>query len=497
VHTRIIRLFGLAAVLSLAACGSSPTAPGTAPQTLPPLVAPGGDPLAAGLVASERAALEQTAEATRYTIDLHLADDLRSLTGSQRVLYTNQETVALDSLVMRLFPGLIGGTAEVSSVRIGETPADFALELGGSVLRVPLDPALQPGGQLEISLEFEVAVPQDSQSGYGLLTLSDGILSLSHFYPMIAVYDDEGWNIEDPPDHADIVYADVAYFEVTLDAPADLILAGAGLQTARSLEGGRQRSTFIAGPVRDFHLAGSSDFEAHSLTLGETTLVSYTLPAYASASDSVLEYASAAVTFFNHLLGPYPYTELDLVSIPIDAMGVEYPGIISLNLAFYDPQDDTFPQGWFESVVTHEVAHQWVYGTVGNDQLDDPWLDESLAQYLTLRYFADRYGPQGADGYRQAMVERWERVERAPIPIGLPVRDYTPLEYGAIVYGRGGLFFEALAEALGQPAMDEFLQEYYQTQRWGIATPESLQALAEAHCGCDLEALFREWVTAD
>jgi len=178
-------------------------------------------------------------------------------------------------------------------------------------------------------------------------------------------------------------------------------------------------------------------------------------------------------------------------------MGVEYPGIISLNLAFYDPQDDTFPQGWFESVVTHEVAHQWVYGTVGNDQLDDPWLDESLAQYLTLRYFADRYGPQGADGYRQAMVERWERVERAPIPIGLPVRDYTPLEYGAIVYGRGGLFFEALAEALGQPAMDEFLQEYYRTQRWGIATPESLQALAEAHCGCDLEALFREWVTAD
>jgi len=496
-HRRYIRFAGLAAVLGLAGCGSPPSTPTAAPPAPAPMVQPAGNPFAAGLIAEEQAALEQTAHATRYTIALHLADDLRSLTGSQQVVYTNQETVPLDRLVFRLFPSLIGGSSSVSSVRLADNLADFTLELEGSALCLPLSPALQPGEQTAVALDFAVTVPEDSLSGYGLLGLSKGILSLSHVYPMIPVYDDEGWNVEIPPAHADIVYADVAFFEVTVDAPADLTLAASGLQTARTIEGERQQVTFAAGPARDFHLAASRDFEARTAAVNGTTLVSYAFPEFRPASERALEYGAAAVAFLNQRLGPYPYTELDFVSVPVGALGVEYPGIISLNLAFYDPQDGSLPESWFESVVAHEVVHQWFYGVVGNDQLDDPWLDESLAQYLTLRYFADRYGPQGADGYRQSLNDRWDRVERASIPIGLPVRGYTPLEYGAIVYGRGGLFFEVLAEALGQPAADEFLRDYYQSQRWGIATPGSLQALAEAHCDCDLDALFQDWVSPD
>ena len=66
--------------------------------------------------------------------------------------------------------------------------------------------------------------------------------------------------------------------------------------------------------------------------------------------------------------------------------------------------------------------------------------------------------------------------------------------YGAIVYGRGPLFFEALRDEMGQATFDAFLRDYVQENRWGIATTESLRALAEQHCGCDLEALFEEWV---
>lgn len=64
----------------------------------------------------------------------------------------------------------------------------------------------------------------------------------------------------------------------------------------------------------------------------------------------------------------------------------------------------------------------------------------------------------------------------------------------AIVYGRGPLFFEALSEAMGLAAFDAFLRDYVQQQRWDIATGAELQALAEQHCGCDLTAIFSEWV---
>jgi aminopeptidase N len=147
-----------------------------------------------------------------------------------------------------------------------------------------------------------------------------------------------------------------------------------------------------------------------------------------------------------------------------------------------------------ESTVAHEVGHQWFYGLVGDDQLDDPWLDESLTQFATLQYYADEYGAVGEQGFRSSLEARWAGAGRANIPIGLPVAKYSQENYGAIVYGRGPLFFVALRDEMGREAFDAFLKDYTGSLAWGIATPEILQSLAEKHCACDLDAIFNEWV---
>jgi aminopeptidase N len=147
-----------------------------------------------------------------------------------------------------------------------------------------------------------------------------------------------------------------------------------------------------------------------------------------------------------------------------------------------------------EGTVAHEVGHQWFYNLVGDDQLDDPWLDEALTQFATLQYYADEYGPGGEQGFRASLEARWDNVGRADIPIGLPVAEYSEQEYGAIVYGRGPLFFVALREEMGIEAFDAFLKEYTETLSWDIATPEFLQSLAEEHCSCDLDPIFNDWV---
>ncbi|MCK6585739.1 MAG: hypothetical protein L6Q49_21760, partial [Anaerolineales bacterium] len=131
---------------------------------------------------------------------------------------------------------------------------------------------------------------------------------------------------------------------------------------------------------------------------------------------------------------------------------------------------------------------------VGGDQLDDPWLDESLTQFVTLQYFADEYGKVGEDEFRASLEGRWARVNNEKIPIGLPVSAYRGAEYSAIVYGRGALFFLALREEMGTDAFDAFLKEYTASLSWGIAAPEYLQSLAEQKCACELDALFEEWV---
>jgi aminopeptidase N len=185
------------------------------------------------------------------------------------------------------------------------------------------------------------------------------------------------------------------------------------------------------------------------------------------------------------------------VSTPTLALGIEYPGMIAITSRIYDVgQNYRGAPGsvYMESTVAHEVGHQWFYGLVGDDQLDDPWLDESLTQFITLQYYADEYGAEGEQGFRESLEGRWESVGREDIPISLPVAEYSGQEYSAIVYGRGPLFFVALREEMGTETFDAFLKEYTETLSWGIATPEFLQSLAEKHCACDLDAIFNEWV---
>jgi aminopeptidase N len=149
---------------------------------------------------------------------------------------------------------------------------------------------------------------------------------------------------------------------------------------------------------------------------------------------------------------------------------------------------------YMESTVAHEVGHQWFYSLVGDDQLDDPWLDESLTQFVTLQYYMDEYGADAASGFQESLEGRWSNVDKAKTPIGLPVADYQGPEYGAIVYGRGPLFFVALKDEMGEAVFDKFMKDYTKTLSWGIATPELLQSLAEKHCACDLQNIFDEWV---
>jgi aminopeptidase N len=76
----------------------------------------------------------------------------------------------------------------------------------------------------------------------------------------------------------------------------------------------------------------------------------------------------------------------------------------------------------------------------------------------------------------------------------LPVASYNDQEYGAIVYGRGALFFVALRDQMGVDAFNSFMKDYTGQLTWNIATPEFLQSLAGKHCACDLDSLFKEWV---
>ena len=448
-----------------------------------------------GLVSSEQAVTDQLRGATVYHIDLHILDGCLQLQGHQKVLYTNRENELLHEVYFRLFPNIAGGAATVSNLKVNTKDVEPVCEFQDSALRVPV--TLHPGEQVVIEMDFEVEVAQEMGGNYGLFGYFDDVLVLDEFYPVIPVYDDEKWNVEVPPSQGDVTYFDASFYLVRVTAPENLKIAASGIEIGCMYQRGNQVTAFASGPARDFYLAASKNYIVVSDTIGETTVNSFVFPEWKKSAELTLQVAKNALESFSTRFGPYPYTEFDIVSTPMQAKGMEYPGIVAISSALYDP--DAVVSGlpssvMLESVLAHEAAHQWFYNVVGNDQIDEPWLDEAFAQYCTGLYYTDVYGEGAASEYRGSWDSLWDQVNRGLIPVGLPTGAYTGNEYVSIIYGRGPLFLMALAEEMGQEPFDEFLRDFYESHRWGVSTSDTFRVIAEQHCQCDLSALFEVWV---
>jgi aminopeptidase N len=113
------------------------------------------------------------------------------------------------------------------------------------------------------------------------------------------------------------------------------------------------------------------------------------------------------------------------------------------------------------------VAHQWWFGVVGNNQIDEPWLDEALTQYSTMLYYEKAYGPKRAAGIlRGEFIQTHQSLVRRgrDMPAGLSAAAYGPELYWQVVYDKGTLYFHELRTAVGDEAFFEILQTYYSRQ---------------------------------
>jgi aminopeptidase N len=77
------------------------------------------------------------------------------------------------------------------------------------------------------------------------------------------------------------------------------------------------------------------------------------------------------------------------------------------------------------------------------------------------------------------------------------VDSFSEQDYGAIVYGKGPLFYDALRARLGDDAFFAALQAYLKAHRYGIAYPDDLIAAFEETSGQQIEDLYEFWIIGD
>src|SRR5262249_14959358 len=146
----------------------------------------------------------------------------------------------------------------------------------------------------------------------------------------------EGWNAEIPPQSGDVTFSDASFYLLRVTAPKGLTLVTSGREVSSGEAGQVQTLTVASGPARDFYLVASPKYEEISQTLGEVTIHSYASQQFHDGSKWAVDVASKAIAVYDKHYAPYPYTELDIVATPTQALGIEYPGMIAITSRIYD-----------------------------------------------------------------------------------------------------------------------------------------------------------------
>ncbi|MFP4396391.1 MAG: M1 family metallopeptidase [Anaerolineales bacterium] len=436
----------------------------------------------------------QCGDVPHYDLSMTISLTSSQVFGHEKIRYTNIEGAPLDEIYLRLYPNApsYGGEMSVSNMTLRGRPVTPTIMREGTALHLPLTPALEVGEVLTMSLDYTIQVPTTGAHGHGLFSHRRGVMSLPTAYAMIAVYD-EGWHLEVAPEYSDDVYADAALYQVWIDAPADTTLVASGV--CSWLDRAQRGSGWSceAGPMREFVVI-LGDYRRISQMEDDVVINSYVYPTHEAAGQQVAQYAADALRAFSEYFGPYPYTELDVVETPNYLGGMEYPGLVVV-------EDNVYVSGSrLEWLTAHEVAHQWWFGVVGSDPINEPWLDEALTQYSTMLYYEAVYGEERAAAIRTVEFQRvHEHLQRSGVdtPAGLPASEYGPGLYWSVVYDRGALYFHNLREELGDDLFFEFLRTYYQQHRYQIATPDSFLATLEEVTGSRHLELFETWIGRD
>ncbi|MBN1310572.1 MAG: M1 family metallopeptidase [Anaerolineae bacterium] len=432
---------------------------------------------------------------TRYWMDLILEEDPVRVAGRERVQYVNASRDVLDAVVFRVYLNSLAGkkVLDVSDVSVGGRAVDAEWEMGSSVLRIPLMEPLGPGESIDVALQFAFEFTPDIEINYGRLANRDGVFVLSAFFPLLSVYERGSWWNALPDLQGDPAYSEIALFDVTLTAPSDLKVASTGVTLAAAeLSDGTTKHTIVTGPVRDFSVAMSRDFELLSAKQNDITINVWSAPGNDEADQFALEKTLAALNIFDAEYGLYPLAELDVVEAPITAAGIEYPGLIYLAGNSWQDEND-----FFEVVIAHEVSHQWWYSMVGDNQVEQPWVDEALADYSVEVYYREAYGESAGASIReqyQSSLDQYLAGGGPQMPVGLPVSAYDGRQYGVFVYRSGALFYSHLHADYDPARLRDFLRAYYIQYRYRIAHTEDLHRMIGEFFGTEAEAFFDRWV---
>lgn len=436
-----------ALALALAGCTSAPPEPAAT-------LAPTAEPVQAR---------------PQVRLEYRVADDLASLTGTEHITFTPDRRVC--EIVLRSWvnkPATVrdGNTMEVSAVRVDGRELTPDVEQAGApdgapgtLVEVALPQCQDAGATLEIEADFSVVLGRDTDERVGY---TRDLAWFATAFPMLDWKNGEGWLRDSAVDvvgematSETFILTDLA---VTVPEGYGVSAVGERGEVAAGADG-TQTHHFSAPAMRDVSVM-VGDFEvAHREAHG--VRVHLAVPDSSRFTEdewwsSVEESLGRLVSY----LGPSPYDDVWVAIVPPQSEGIEFSGAVQLG-SFHPERDQ-----W---LVTHELAHQWFYGLVGNNQARHPWLDESMVSMVQAVADDPRLSPrpstdsEESDGRMGWPMERFTQSRR-------PSNAYV-----SAVYTQGAAVLIGARDAAGHEDFDRALRNYLAANAHEIAEPADFE----------------------
>jgi len=453
------------------------------------------------------------ADKPEYKITAEFIENTMTLKASQKVTYTNNSNDSLSNVYFHIYPnafrdqstapfeksemekaypkGFDPGHIKINKVKERKRKADYKLMGEGlTVMRVTLSTPLKPMEKVEVFIDYSVKLPYSM----GRMGYAENTVNIANWFPVLAVYDMSGWNLDPYYPIGDPFYSDISSFDVNVILPNEYIVATTG-NVIKVLKRSEKNTYQIrADNVRNFVIITSKCFEVNEAKFDNIEVKSYSIEGL--KGETALQYGVEAIGIFNDLFGKYPYEQLSIVASDFFIGGMEYPNLVVIGQHLYEREED-FP---LEYVVAHEIAHQWWYGIVGNNEAREPWLDEALTEYSTLMYFEQKYGAHIKEQvYEKIIKNQYENYtdlyKNSDVEILRGLDDFSSsYEYSSIVYSRGAMFVEELRQTMGDDNFMKAIKKYFEYFKYDNVTTADFFRVFQSETKTDLSPLFREWL---
>ncbi len=453
-----------------------------------------------------------------YKIYCSLDDENHTLKITEVLTYYNNSPVCLETLYLHLYANAYKdnntdfakelkkmgsykflkaknserGWIDIDSVKSMKGQLDFIID--ETIMGVILDKPLSPGDSVVLQIDAILKIPKIfSRLGY-----KGKHYEIVQWYPKPCVFDDKGWHKQGYHALGEF-YGEFGNFDVSIELPADYMVAGSGIIIDSSkVENNRKVVHFSAENVHDFAWVCDKDFEIAKREVDGVEIEVYYIRKQKRKWENAGEYAVDAVNRYNKWFGRYPYKKLSIVQGYFGG-GMEYP-----NLVIIGGSEDRLTRQ-FELVVIHEIAHQWFYGILGSNEMDEAWLDEGFTSYAEARYFVDKYGAENSffkssfipgmpHDYINRLMYYITLTNGLERPILTKATEFVgnPIGYQVIAYSKPALFLRYLEAYLGTNTFDTILKRYFEEFKFRHPHSEDFIRICEEVSGRDLQQFFND-----